>query len=143
MNEILPPEKRDDQSGDEPRRGNHLLINHLHYYANDIAELRKLAEIDPELAKRVVEQRDKENERIVGSYNLGMITAGTLLGLILIVVTCLIIFAGILETIASVAVILACALFVRVVISGEWSETSWFGKLINLLLKALGGSPKD
>jgi hypothetical protein len=142
MAEILPPEKEDKQDGGS-RGGNHFLIGHLHYHANDISELRKLAEVDPTLAEKVIDQRDKENERIVGSYNLGLITSGVLVCAVLIAVTCLIIFAGVIATFASVGVILACALFIRVLLTGEWSETSWLGKILNVVLKALGGTSKD
>ncbi|NML75276.1 hypothetical protein HHL25_14185 [Rhizobium sp. S-51] len=143
MVEILPPKKTDDGNEGGSQNGNHLLINHLHYYANDLAELRKLAEVDPDLAKAVVAQRDEENKRIVGSYNLGLVLAALLLAVTLAALTSLIIFAGIVATLVCAVGLLSCALFMRVILTGEWSDTSWLGKVINYLVKLLGGSTDE
>jgi hypothetical protein len=143
VNEILPPEKPDNSESDDSRRGNHFLIEHLHYHANDLSELRKIAETSPELAEKVVEQRDRENERVIGSYNLGLIVSGGLLVAVLFAVVLLIIFAGIIETMVSIAAILAVAILIRVIVSGQWSDTSWIGKFVDMLIGGLGGKPSD
>ena len=53
--------------------------------------------------------------------------------------------AGFWTTLFAVALILAVALLIRVILTGEWSDTSWFGKLIDSLARALGSvdSAKD
>ena len=147
MTETLPqnPDKPSSQNNESGRsQGDRFLaINHLHYHANDISELRKLAEVDPTLAEKVIDQRDKENERIVGSYNLAVIATSVLLAFILGCGTLLIVFAGLLKTMAAIALVLACALFIRAVLTGQWSDTSWFGKLLSAILKLLGGAPRQ
>ena len=140
MNDIILPSDEPEKSEDgRPRGDNFLAIGHVHLYANDIAELRRLAEVNPDLAEKVIEQRDRENARIVGSYKLGLISSIVLLGLVLTAFTLMVIFRGIFETIVGIGFILATALLVRVVLTGEWSETSWVGKIVNALIKALGG----
>jgi hypothetical protein len=147
MTETLPqnPDKpsSENNEGGRSQGGHFLAINHLHYHANDISELRKLAEVDPILAEKVIDQRDKENERIVGSYNLAVIATSVLLAFILGCGTMLIIFAGLIQTIAAVTLILAAALFMRVVLTGQWSDTSWFGKALSAAIKFMGGTPRD
>lgn len=134
--------KEDERSGGR-EGGRFLAINHLHYHANDISELRKLAEVSPGLAEKVIDQRDRENARISASYNLGLVVSVVLLAFILIAFTFMVIFAGVLETLLAVAGILAVALLVRVVLTGEWSDTSWLGKIIHAIFKALGGKTDD
>jgi len=45
---------------------------------------------------------------------------------------------GIWTTLMAIGLILAVALLIRVILTGEWSETTWFGKLVGALSKALG-----
>ncbi len=143
MTENLPADNASKEENGNGRRdgGRFLAINHLHYHANDISELRKLAEIDPALAEKIIDQRDSENRRITASYNFGLICTVVLLGMLLAAVVSLLIVLGVFETMVAIAAILALALLVRVILTGEWSDTSWFGKLIALIFKALGGKP--
>lgn len=123
--------------------GRFIAIKDFHYHANDLAELRKLAEVDPLLADKVIEQRDREHAREKASYNFGMLCTIGLLAMVLVAFTCLLIFTGLLATMVAIGGILAVALLVRVILTGEWSDTTWFGKLLNTLVKALGGRPAD
>ncbi|MFK0336757.1 hypothetical protein ACIQT7_05805 [Agrobacterium deltaense] len=144
MTENLPADNdASDEGNDNGRRdgGRFLAINHLHYHANDISELRKLAEVDISLAEKIIEQRDSESRRVSASYNFALICTVILLGMLLASMVGLLIVLGVLETLVAITAILALALLVRVILTGEWSDTSWFGKLIGLLLKALGGKP--
>lgn len=145
MTENIPsvnPASSDEHREESGRTnsGRFLAINHLHYHANDLSELRKLAEVDPALADKVVEQRDRESARVTASYNFGLICSIILLSSLLIAFTCMVIFAGAAATIITVGAILATALLVRVILTGEWSETTWFGKIISAIVRALGGS---
>ncbi len=147
MTENLPAandqRSKEEDGGGRRDGGRFLAINNLHYYANDIAELRKLAEIDPLLAEKVIDQRDRESARAAASYNFGLISTVTLLSVVLVAFTVLLIFAGLFQTLVAVAAILATALLVRVIMTGEWSETSWFGKMVSALVKVLGGYVDD
>jgi hypothetical protein len=144
MTENLPADNSGEKRSDESGRGNNgrfFAIGQFHYHANDLSELRKLAEVDAVLAEKVVEQRDRESARLTASYNFGLLCAIVLLALILVCFTCMLVFAGLLATATVVVLILAVSLLVRVILTGEWSDTSWFGKMVNLLVKSLGGSP--
>lgn len=141
--EILPPRSEDRELG-PPRGGNGnniLQIGQLHYYGNDLAELRKLAEVSPKLAEKVVDQRDREDRRGHASYRFGLLaTVGLLLGVVA-AFTLIFIFAGVVATLVLIGVLLAIALLIRVILTGEWSDTSWFGKLVSGLAGALGSQP--
>jgi hypothetical protein len=141
VTEVLPPEDDPENESEKEWTPNILAINNLHYHANFVSEVTKLAAIDPALAAKIIEQRDRENDRANASYKLGLVTTLVLLSMILTSFSALIIFAGILPTLISIGAILASSVFIRVVLTGEWSDTSWFGKLIGLVVKALGGSP--
>ncbi len=50
---------------------------------------------------------------------------------------------GLLLSLIMLVTLFIIALFVRVILTGEWSDTSAIGHLTNLIIKALGGKPKD
>jgi hypothetical protein len=133
------PEKREPSKSertDEARQ----ITNNLHYYASDIDALRRLAEVDPKLARRVVDQRDKESQRENVSYRFGVVGTFFLLALVLLTALTSLIHAGFLATLGMVVVILAAALLIRVVLTGEWSETTWFGGFVHSLARLLGST---
>lgn len=139
-----PPE--DASSGHHPntsKSNNFLSINNLHYHPSEMSELRKLAEINSSLAERLIDQRDRESARIASSYNFGLLMGGSLLSIVFVAFTLLVVYGGILKTIAVIAAVLATALLIRVVLTGEWSETSWFARMIDLMIHALGGKTRD
>ncbi|MDD9746321.1 hypothetical protein, partial [Marinovum sp. PR37] len=104
-NEPLDPENSTDkQEGAGETRV--LNIDNLHLHANEIDSLRRLADKDPELARIVVNQKDRFSRRDHGSYRFGVVAAvvfilglmvtlsfvlvelGLLLSLIMLVMTC-------------------------------------------------------
>lgn len=144
MTENLPVNNNSSNEKNENGRqdgGRFLAINHLHYHANELSELRKLAEVDISLAEKVIEQRESESRRVTGSYNFGLVCTVVLLGMVLFSIVGLLIVLGVIETLVAIVAIFALALLVRVILTGEWSDTSWFGKVINLILRSLGGKP--
>lgn len=147
MSANLPTDNADAEKNerDSGRRdgGRFISIKDFHYHANDIAELRKLAEIDPALANKIVEQRDREHARETASYKFGVICALALLAMILAAFTALLIYTGLFATLAAIAGILAVALLIRVILTGEWSDTTWLGKFLGVIIKALGGNPSS
>lgn len=139
---LLPTPKAEKASGSEgPSQV--LTIGQYHYHGNDIAELRKLAEVSPQLAEKVVDQRDKEDARVNISYRFGLAVSLLLVAFTLTAFTVAMIFAGVWATLIAVAAILAVALLVRVILTGKWSDTSWFGKLVTAIARALGASETD
>ena len=146
--EILPLGNQDDESADDDSRGgnsNHLHIGHFHYTANDLAELRRTAETNPKLAAQIAENADRRDKRRHASERLGIIASVAILIFSMASIVAIIWTAGFWTTLFAVALILAVALLIRVILTGEWSDTSWFGKLIDSLARALGSvdSAKD
>lgn len=128
--------------GSDPASSNNFLaINNLHYHANDISELRKLAEIDASLAEKIIDQRDRESARIAASYRFGLFMSSFLMATVIASFTLIVIYGGILTASAVIVAVLATALLVRVVLTGQWSETSWFGRLTDFCLRLLGDTP--
>jgi hypothetical protein len=139
----LPPKVDETKNGPEESQPQVLNVENLHYYGNDLRELARLAKVNPKLAEKVVKQRDAANQRENMSYRFAVVaTSGLVLG-VLGSVAYLTVNAGILAAIASVAVLLAVAVLLRVVLTGEWSDTSWFGKFLNALVKLLGGNQPE
>lgn len=122
-----------------------LSIGQLHWHGNDIAELTKLAAVNPELANKIVEQRDAEDKRANTSFRFGMVTTLILVAMILAAFSFLFVKVGVWATLLIVVFVLATALLVRVILTGQWSETTWFGKFVDALSRALGSSasPSD
>lgn len=143
MNEKLPVEG--EVVRDTPRGGGarYLSIGTLHYHGNDLAELRKIAEVSPELANKIVDQRDKEDSRANTSYRFGIVSSALLVSVALGAFSFLLLEVGVIPTLCAIGGVLAVALLIRVILTGEWSDTSWFGKLMHMLVKALGGKPQD
>ena len=146
--EILPPGNQDDESADDDSRGgnsNHPHIGHFHYTENDHAELRRIAETNPKLAAQIAKNANRRNKRWHTSERLGIIASVAILIFSMASIVAIIWTAGFWTTLFAVALILAVALLIRVILTGEWSDTSWFGKLIDSLARALGSvdSAKD
>lgn len=141
MAEILPPSPNDPPP--ERRSGGILNIGQFHYHGSDLAELRKLAEVDPSLASKVVDQRDAEDGRANASYRFGIAASAVLVLGVVAAFAVILIFAGPIESAVVIGGILAVALLIRVILTGEWSDTSWFGKMMVSLAKALGAKSVD
>ena len=118
-------------------------VSELHYTKNDLEALNDLAKTDPKLARAVVRQRDKEDERANVSYRFGIISTVCLVGLVFITMSFMFVYLGIVAATLSLLMILSIALLIRVVLTGEWSDTSWLGFGVQALARMLGSSPKD
>ena len=106
----------------------HLNVEHLHLRANDIDAIRRLAEVDPELAREMIASHERSDIRESRSMSLGMVTAG-LVALALIGAACAsVIYLGWWQSVAMIGLILGCSHLLRVLLKGEWSDTSWFGR---------------
>lgn len=125
------PERRNEDNGAGGGNGNHLYVNSLNYHANDLTELRKLSAENPALADKIVDNQERREVRKERSYRLGLVVAGflavTLVGAGAYVLTSL----GWLQTLGFVTILLGVSHVLRVVLTGEFSDTSWFGHLIS------------
>lgn len=137
-----PAKSAESHEKDAPDNETRILnIGNLHYHGNDLAELRKLAEVSPELAEKLIDQRDREDQRDHASYRFGL---GATIFLVLGALVCLtfmFVYVGPWSTVAVIGVLLAIALLLRVILTGQWSETSWIGRFLNALIQLLGGEP--
>jgi hypothetical protein len=134
-----PPASRDKRPQDGQGGGAHNVnIENFHYTASDIDALTRMAKVNPGLATAIVQQRDTENRREHVSYRFGLVSSAILVSSAAGACLVGLIIVGLFQTLVLVAVILAVAMLVRVVLTGEWSETSWFGWLVHLLARALG-----
>lgn len=119
------------------------IFGNVHLHGNDLAELRKIAEVNPELAEKIVDQRDGEDIRAHASYRFGLVTVVGLLTILMGgFILCAYLF-GLWTTLLLIALVLAVAVMIRVVLTGEWSDTTWFGQLVGGLAKALGSEPPE
>ena len=138
---------QDDESADDDSRGGNSNHPHIgHFDADDLAKLRRLVELRRTAeAWRIVESAERQDERRHASERLGIIASVTILISSMLFVVAIIWTTGFWTTLFAVALILAVALLIRVILTGEWSDTSWFGKLIDSLARALGSvdSAKD
>lgn len=140
-----PPAAPVDENNSSHGQGgtsNYLSIDSLHYHANDLAELRKLAESSPLLAEKIIDQRDREHARENTSFRIGLLSTIALVMFAIGSLTFMLVKLGVIASICAILGILAIALLIRVILTGEWSETSWFGKGITGLVTMLGGKPE-
>ena len=137
-NDIKKPDEN-PSDGD----GRYLRIDTLNYHGNDLHELRKIAETNPDLAEKLVEQKDRSDARENTSFRFGLFSALILVGMTLTTLSFLLYSVGVIATFVSMGVILAIALLIRVILTGEWSDTSWLGRIVEGLVKLLGGKPGD
>lgn len=133
----VPIGSPDDDGGN----GRHLYIGNLNYSENDIKALAELAKVDPNLADKVVDQRNAESEREHFSERFGIAAVVLLIGMLIFGVVFITLEAGIVALGMLIALILATALMIRVIVTGEWSETTWFGSMIRGGVSLLGGKP--
>lgn len=133
---------RPDGERDAGRESRIVHIDNLHLHSNDIDALRRLAETDPELAHIVVQQKDLFHRRGHASYRFGIIAACALLLGMLLAFSYILVNLGIILSLVLVACIVAAALFIRVILTGEWSDTSVVGQIVNGIVTTLGGKPK-
>lgn len=148
MTKKLPsvPSNGKNSGKDDGGSGDKIInVENWHHHGNDLAEIVKIAELDSDLAHKIVDNSEKEGRRKTISYRLGLVSTSFILITVLVAVAYLVVNQGIFTMIGAVMLILAIALLIRVILTGEWSETSWFGKGVHFLAKALGskenGSP--
>ena len=134
------PKKQNNNSGEFDPDVRALRVDNLHYHGNDLAEIRRISESNPQLAEQIVSSIDSQNKREEVSYRFGLITTSILL------ITIFVAFAIIATNVGTVTLILIlfgilfAAVLVRVILTGEWTESSMLGKIVASLTKILGGS---
>lgn len=126
----LPDDPSSGARGGSPRA---IYIDSLHYHPNDLTEIRRIAESNPDLAMSIVDGNREANQLATGSYRLGLIVAGGLACLLVSGFVFVAVKVGFLAALGYIAVILASGHFLRVALTGEWSDTSWVGRILDVL----------
>ena len=142
MSSGLPKNPKNDRKKDAGEETRVLNIDSLHLHSNEIDSLNRLAKTDPDLARIVVDQKDRFDRRGHASFRFGVISASILLLGLVAAASYVLVKLGILLSIILLAFILTAALFIRVMLTGEWSDTSAIGAAINGIVRILGGSKK-
>lgn len=106
-----------------------LYVENLHYHTNDIAELRRLAEVDPGLAREVLAANRDAMRRMDGSFRLGIVVTASLASLLVVGTVYVIVNIGWWQAVIFTAAVLGISHLLRVILTGEWSDTSWFTRL--------------
>lgn len=130
----------DQDAGQDTRVLN---IDSLHLHSNEIDSLNRLAQTDPDLARIVVNQKDRFERREHGSYRFGIVSALTLAIAALVSLSFILIKLGLLASLVVILGVMVTALMMRVLLTGEWSETSWMGHLVSGIVTLFGGKPKS
>lgn len=143
MTENIPTRGKKNTGGKEPAPDQNLNIENFHYHGNDLRELAKIADSNPRLAEKIIDQQGSFNARHHSSYRFGLCASLALVISTLAAVAYLMVNVGVVSTLGAVGIILAVALLIRVILTGQWSETSWVGKIFQMLAGALGGGKKD
>ena len=144
MNEVLPPDYGAGDGHQDKSGGlGTININNAHIHGNDLRELGKIAETNPTFAKEILDYQDRVSGRENNSYRLGIVAAVILLLAALGTIALIVLEAGLIESLLASGLLLASAVLIRVILVGKWSETSWFGRLVNVLVRVLGGKSDD
>lgn len=136
-----PKSKSNSQSKATP--GQTVYVDEIHLHVHDLDALKELNESDPDLARQVVDQKDAIDRREHGSYRFGMLLTSIVCVVGIIYAADLIKNSGMISGAIFVLLILSLALLGRVIITGNWSKTSWVGKILDGIVRILGGTPTD
>jgi hypothetical protein len=118
-------------------------VEHMHVHQSELRELTRLAEINPDLADKVLDQRENQSVREDANFRIGLIATLALLMTLIFGVVFVVVYAGIAALALTVFLFLATALLLRVILTGEWSETSWIGSLVKIAINAAGGRTSE
>jgi len=124
------PEISNDSSSNKGGESNALYVNTLNYNANDLTELRKLAESSPEIAGRVLENQERQHQRKENSYRLALLVAGVISLTLVAGGAYVLVGLGWFQTLLFIAILLGSSHVIRAVLKGEFSDTSWFGAIL-------------
>lgn len=123
-----------DSGGPEDERwdrdGPTVNIENFNHQTNDLDSFRRLAEVSPELAEKYLNNSDKSDAREARSTNIAMYVTGSLAVFGLVVAGYVLVSIGVVQTVVFIAAILGVAHLLRVILTGEWSPTSWVGQLL-------------
>lgn len=134
---------RSEENGANSGGGKTLIIEGYHNYESDIRGLAELSRSNPALAQQLLDNEDAADRRSHGSHRLGLFTALLLVGILVYGVVEILTSFGIVASIAFILFMIALAAVIRVVLTGEWSDTSWMGKVILGILRAFGAKPSE
>ena len=118
-------------------------IGAVHLQVNDLDALRRLAETHPDLAKSVVDQKDQFDRREHVSYRIALVVTALLAFGLLGTISAALFSLGLVKGIILIALILSMGLVLRVVLTGEWSDTSWVGQALDKISGLKKSTPEE
>ena len=140
----LPKNTESNGSAGDQSSGGSVFIENFHYSPSDIKALTGLAQVDPDLAHKVVEQRDAEHSREIASEKLAVVVTVLLVVFGLSFVGFIVSTQGIFLTILSIPLLAVIGLVIRVALTGEWSDLKGVAYLIDAVLRRFGAKgPAD
>lgn len=119
----------------------YLSVGNINYNESDIRALKDLAEVDPDLAKRVVDQKDEADKRDHASFRLGLIVAAVITTVAIVTVGAAIVLLGVIPSLIFIVALLIITVLVRAILTGQWSDASWIGRAMASIVNGLGGRP--
>ena len=131
-------DRKDRGKKDQSGHAQVIVEGDFHYSPNDIAELKKLADAHPDLAKVIVEDRREIAVMDQNTERLGIVVAAILAVSLIIGTSITLVQLGWWQSIMFVGALLGISHVLRTLLKGEFSETNWFGRIMSAAPK-----PKD
>lgn len=128
----LPSNPLQPGSGDSDGKGEGTApqVNIEHFHQNDIQALAQMAKHNPELANKIADYQHQQAIIYANSERLGMVMA-TVLGVTLVVgASWTFVGLGWWQSIMFVGIFLGISHVLRTLLKGEFSDTSWFSKIL-------------
>lgn len=98
----LPAAPNGSNDGREDGGGNQILnIGNYHCHGNDLKEIARIAETNPDLADKLIDNSDRHHQRSNFSYRFGIVATLILVVMVLATFLTLFILKGILATICN------------------------------------------
>lgn len=131
--EVLPQQPGCENEGEvNPTSHYHLHLHDPKLRPAEIDAYRRLAaEAGIDFAEKVLASNERCDTREMRSMVVGMVTAGVILVSLIVAVTASIILLGWWQSLLVAFILLGAGLVLRVLLTGQWSDTSWFGQFIS------------
>lgn len=130
-NHNLPePTNPDDRDSSSNGGGNYLYIGELNYSPNYLTELRKLAERNPELAEKYIDNKERADIREDRSFRIALFLTVFMVLAIVGIGGWTVVNLGWLQSLVFIGILVAASHVVVAILKGEFSETSWLGRFV-------------
>lgn len=130
-NHNLPePTNPDGQDSASNGGGNHLYIGELNYSPNDLTELRRIAEQNPELAEKLIDNKERADIREDRSFRIALFLTVFMVLAIVGIGGWTVVNLGWWQSFLFIGILVAASHVVVAILKGKFSETSWMGRFV-------------